>query len=63
MTDDRRHMDLSALEMFLILKHNTDLRNARTIDSIINRDEAPVAGQKRGHDSDNTSVCELNSSF
>ena len=56
-------MDPSALEIFLVLKHNTDLRNARTIDSIINGDEAPVAGQKRGHDSDNTSICELYSSF
>ena len=47
MTDTRRHMDPSTLEMFLILKYNKDLWNARTIDMIINRDEAPISGQKR----------------
>ena len=59
MTADRCKMDPSTLEMLLILKHNTDLWDARTIDMIINRDAAPVAGQKRSNDSDNATVSDL----
>ena len=55
MSDVRSNMDPSTLEMILILKNNMDLWDARTIDMIINRDDAAVAGQKRGRDNDNAS--------
>ena len=54
-------MDPSTLEMWLILKNNKDIWNAKTIDDIINQDEGvapeqapatPVIGQKRQHDKD-----------
>ena len=53
MSDIRSHMDPSTLEMFLILKNNFDLWDARTTDMIINRDDAPTAGQKHGRDNHN----------
>ena len=55
MSDVRSHINPSTLEMILILKNNMDLWDARTIDMIINRDDAIVAGQKRGRDNDNAS--------
>ena len=61
MTDDRRHIDPSKLEVFLVLKYSANRWDAHKIHMIINRDKAPVAGQKRGHDSGNTSVSKLDS--
>jgi hypothetical protein len=46
MTDFRRSMDPSTLEMLLILKYNKDLWDARTVDQIINT-KKPAVGQKR----------------
>ena len=46
MTDFRRCMDPSTLEMLLILKYNKDLWDARTVDQIINT-KTPAMGQKR----------------
>ena len=58
MTDFRRCMDPSTLEMLLILKYNKDLWDACTVDQIINT-KTPAVGQKRPNpvaDVDNLSV-------
>lgn len=56
MTDDRRHMDPSTLDMLLFLKNNKDLWNAQTIDEILNKEASAAApatiGNKRPHDDD-----------
>ena len=52
-TEVRRHMDPSTLEMWLILEKNKDIWNSKTIDDIINNEEedapAPVIGDKHQH--------------
>jgi len=53
MTDIRRHMDPSTLDMLLILKHNKDLWNAKTIDDILSRDELISSSTRKHANSDN----------
>ena len=59
MTADRRHMDPTTLEMWLLLKNNKDLWNAETVDGIINKEQdestTPLTGNKRQHDSEDVS--------
>ena len=56
MTDDRRHMDPSTLDMLLVLKNNKELWNAQTIDDILNKEEQntirATIGSKRPHSDD-----------
>ena len=60
-------MDLSTLEMLLILKYNKDLWSAQTIDYIMNSDTSQLTGQKRtlpaSIASDSASVNDFDCSF
>ena len=68
MTDNRRHIDPSTLEMFLILKYNEDLWDAKTIDDILCRNEqSPATTRKRARsdngDSESVTASELDECF
>ena len=56
MSDYRKQMDPSTLEMFLLLKYNKDLWSAATIDEIINKvtvhTTPPLSGNKRQRQED-----------
>jgi len=67
MTDSRRHMDPSTLEMLLILKNNKDLWDAKTIDDILcGNEQLPATTRKRAYsdieDSESVAVSELDDS-
>ena len=68
MTNNRRHMDPSTLEMLLILKHNKDLWNAKTIDDILcSNEQSPASTRKRARsdngDSESVAASELDDIF
>ena len=67
MTANRRHMDPTTLEMWLLLKNNKDLWNAETVDNVINKgqDESttPLSGNKRQHDSEDVSGDEYDTDY